>query len=135
VHEANAPPSSAQKKVASASALVNVKDADELLLVTGPEVIVTVGGTASIVQLYVSVSLVLPARSVALTLKECAPSSKLLYACGETHAEKSASSSAHSKVDALSSLSKAKLAERLPLCDGGLELMLAFGAVASIVQS
>ncbi len=62
-------------KVAVVSGEVKVRCASGLLVGSeGPEVMVTVGAVVSTVQVRVAGVLVLPAGSVAVTVKVCAPS-------------------------------------------------------------
>jgi hypothetical protein len=70
------------------SAEVKANGADgSVVLASGWLVMVTVGGVVSIVQDQVAGVETLPARSVALTAKLCAPSARLVRSTGEVQAD------------------------------------------------
>jgi hypothetical protein len=110
---------------------------DEALLLglLGAAVTVVSGAAVSTVQVKVAgLASVLPAGSVARTLKVCEPSARPVYGCGLVQAEKPPPSSWQAKVEpgSLEVKSNAALAEAVSA--GGFEVIVVFGATASTVH-
>ena len=113
MHEAHEPESSWHANVDPDSLELNANDAlVEVVEALGPESIVVFGGVVSdgavIVHVCVAgLASVLPAASVARTLKLCEPALSPLYALGLVHDANEPESSLHSKVEPASLEEKA----------------------------
>ena len=97
-------------------------------------VIVVVGAAVSIVQVWLACGPVLPAGSVALTLKGCCPGASVPRSFGETHDANAPASSLQAKLLCASPAEKEKLGVTSLLGSGGLAENTTAGGVVSTVH-
>jgi len=135
VQAANAAPSRRHSKVDPASVDVKLKLAEVAFVgFAGVAVIVVLGAARSIVHVYVAgVASVLPAGSMARTLKVWLPAASPLYELGDVQAAYAAPSRLQAKVDPASVAVNANVAAVWFVGFAGLDEIVVFGAVVSTV--
>jgi hypothetical protein len=104
-----------------------------LVGLAGPLEIVTTGAVVSIVQVEEALP-VLPAGSVAVTVKVCEPAARALYESGEVHVVAVPESSLHWKVEPVFELENANVALVALVGFAGEEEIVTVGGVVSIVH-